>query len=79
MSFNHETLQRTMRQSYHLWLMRAKNNHGKWLFTYRAAERYIPNETVVLNVLDTVSYRVFKSTVRKYGLNSDWCMTKVQE
>ena len=68
MSFNHETLQRTTRQSNHLCLMRAKNNHGKSLFTYRA-ERY--NEIVVHDVLDTVSYRVFKSSVRKYCLNSD--------
>ena len=69
MSFNHETLQRTTRQSNHLCLVRAKNNHGKRLFTYRAAERY--NEIVVHDVSDTVSYRVFKSSVRKYCLNSD--------
>ena len=62
LSFNHETVRRATRQSNHLNLRRVKNNHGKRLFIHRAANLY--NQFVIVNNVDVVSFRAFKSRLR---------------
>ena len=62
LSYNHETIHRTTRQSDHLNPGRAHNNHGKRLFTYRAASLY--NQFVISENIDVTSIRMLKRHVR---------------
>ena len=61
LSYNHETIHRTTRQSDHLNPGRAHNNHGKRLFTYRAASLY--NQFVISENIDVTSIRMLKRHV----------------
>ena len=62
LSYNHEHTNRLSRQSHHLHLPRAANNHGKRAFTYRAVQLF--NENAVSNNLAGVSTRTLKSHLR---------------
>ena len=61
LSFNHETIQRSTRQSSHLTLRRATNNHGRRCFVYRAASLY--NQFISSN-FDAISFRGLKAHIR---------------
>ena len=62
LTYNHEATHRTTRQSNQLSLERARNNHGKRMFLYRAS--YLYNQFVIGNGFEGSSMRVFKSDVR---------------
>lgn len=62
LSFNHESVPRRTRQSAHLALGRVRTNHGKRLFTYRAAALY--NRLVIDGDFDGVSFSAFKIRAR---------------
>ena len=63
LTYNHETTHRTTRQSNHLSLERARNNHGKRMFAYRASSIY--NQCVISNGIDCSSFRMFKARLRE--------------
>ena len=61
--FNHEHVCRPTRQSNQLTLPRARNNHGKRRFIYRAADLY--NRMVIANDQSNLSRRCLKTSVRQ--------------
>ena len=60
--FNYETVQRTTRQSNHLTVRRARNNHGKRLFMYRAVSLY--NKFAIDSGIANSTHYAFKKSVR---------------
>ena len=61
-SYNHETVARSTRQSSHLSFFRPKNNNGKRCFIYRASKLY--NSVAMHNGLSNVTVHSFKSRAR---------------
>ena len=57
--YNHETVDRSTRQSSHLSLLRPKNNHGKCYYIYRASKLY--SSTAMQNGLHEMTVNRFKS------------------
>ena len=62
--YNHETVDRSTRQSSHLSLLRPKNNHGKCCYIYRASKLY--NSIAIQNGLheNEMTVNRFKSYAR---------------
>ena len=63
LSFNHESVARTTRQSCHLTLARPRNNHGKRTFTYRASKLY--NHWAIDHNLHHLSICTFKQRIMR--------------
>ena len=61
-TYNHEHVSRDTRQSHHLTLPRARNNHGKRRSIYRAAAMY--NRTVITNCYTNLAMPTFKANIR---------------
>ena len=60
--YNHETVDRSTRQSSHLSLLRPKNNYGKRCYIYRASKLH--NSTAMQNGLHEMTANRFKSHAR---------------
>ena len=61
--YNHEHVCRSTRQSHHLTLPHARNNHGKRRFIYRTADLY--NRMVIASDQSHLSMRCLKASVRQ--------------
>ena len=62
LSYNHENITRSTRQSSHLYIARAKNNHGKRGFIYRASKLY--NSMAMNDELSGMTTHTFKHRAR---------------
>ena len=62
LSYNHEHVCRDTRQSHYLSLPRARNNHGKRRYLYRAADMY--NRMAIANHHSSLSVPAFKTKAR---------------
>ena len=62
LTYNYENVCRETRQSHHLTLPRARNNHGKRRFLYRAADTY--NRMVIANRHSALAMPMFKTRIR---------------
>ena len=63
LTFNHEHVSRNTRQSHHLTLPRARNNHGMRRFVHRAAEGY--NKLAIANGYINLAMPMFKARIGK--------------